>query len=169
MAIQYCYEARNNNLAKAVNVFNFLSLSSNTSGTLTYTVESIFIIQSTPIAAICTDPAGGSIQQVCCDTASVDVIDRPTIPSSSYSFGIAVIDNNVQPLAFDGPATSYLVKHYQDKSFGNDGPSLGDTITPESVTDQFLLLLRMTIGKYNNIMSSLWVLTSMCCMLGVYL
>ena len=146
MAIQYCYEAKNIDRDEAVDVLNFLSLRSNTSGTLTYTVDSIFTIQSTPTAAMCTDPPG-RIKQVCCDTASVSVTDRPTIPSSSYSFGIAVIDKDVKPLAFDGPATVYLVEHYQDESFGNAGPSLGDIITPaESVTDQFLLLLRMIIG-----------------------
>ena len=146
MAIQYCYEAKNKNINKAVDIFNFLSLSA--SGTLTYTVDSIFTIQSTPTDAMCTNPPGG-VQQVCCEAASIDVIDRPTIPSSSYSFGIAVIDKDVQPLAFDGPATVYLVEHYVDESFGNNEPSLGDTITPESVTDEYLLLLRMLIGMHN--------------------
>ena len=140
MAIEYCYEAKKK---EAVDVFNFLSL--NASGTSTYTVDSIFTIQSTPTDAICTDP-DGKIKNVCCDTATVDVNDRQTIPSSSYSFGIAVINKDVQPLAFDDPATSYLVEHYVDDNFGNDGPSLGDTITPESVTNEYLLLLRMIIG-----------------------
>ena len=145
MAIQYCYE--NSQISSnEINVFNFLHM--NRSG-LFFTVTGSFTERTSPQNRFCTDAMGG-IQQVCCDTATLDV-DQFQLPTTSYTFAVMIINNDARPLAFAASATEYRHEQLQ-ASLGNLAPSPGNNITlgqDDVVTDESLLLLRFILGNTN--------------------
>ena len=108
VSIQYCYQARDSDIGKRRNVFNFLSLVQEpVQDGVQFTVYSSITIQTTPEDSICSDPPG-YIQQICCDTTSLIEFQIP-LPSSNYTFGVGIINNNVRPLVFTNSVTEYRV------------------------------------------------------------
>ena len=121
VSLQYCYQARDRNRGMTRDVFNFLSLVQNGSQ---FTVNSRLTIQTTPHNNICTDPRPPeSIQQICCDTSSLNASNQFQLPSSDFTFGIVITNNDVRPLAFTTSALEYRVEHYQ-VSLGPNGRNI---------------------------------------------
>ena len=143
VAIQYCYEARDRDIGMNSSVFNLLHLNRNG---LDFRVDSSFAIYTTPQEEFCSDPPGPGMDAVCCDTAT---LDRFQIPSTSFTFAVMVINNDVRPLAFAESANDF--RHNQLQAFLGISAlspeftfSLGQS---EVVTDESLLLLRFLVGK----------------------
>ena len=148
VAIQYCYETRNSQTgSNEINVFNFLHMNRSE---LVFTVTGSFMERTSPQYSICTDPMG-LIQQICCDTATLDMMDQFQLPSTSYTFAVMVINIEARPLAFAASTTEY--RHEQLLAvLGSSPPPPGNTITlgqNDVVTDQSFLLLRFILGNTN--------------------
>ena len=148
VAIQYCYETRNVQIgSNEINVFNFLHM--NRSG-LVFTVTGSFTERTSPRDRFCTSPMG-MIQQVCCDTATLDMMDQFQLPTTSYTLAVMIINNDALPLAFVPSATEY--RHEQLLAvLGSSAPQPGNIITlgpNDVVTGQSLLLLRFILGNTN--------------------
>ena len=112
VSIQYCYQARNSDIGKRRNAFNFLSLVQEpVQDGVQFTVNSSITIQTTPQNSICTNPPG-VIQQICCDNTSLIDNDQFQIPlpPSNYTFGVRII-NNIRPLAFTNSEQSIVLDH----------------------------------------------------------
>ena len=148
VAIQYCYETRSSQIgSNEINGFNFLHMNRNG---LVFTVTGSFTEQTTPQESICTIPMG-MIQQVCCDTATLDMMNQFQLPTTSYTFAVMIINNDARPLAFTASATEYRHEQLQTV-LGSSAPQPGNIITPGQiavVTDQSLLLLRFILGNTN--------------------
>ena len=139
MSIQYCYQARNEDIGNTQDVFRFLSL---TQDGLQFTVSTNVIIQTTPLNSICSD-FPGSLQQICCDTTSLSVNDQFQIPPSTYTFGIVIVNNNVKLLAF---TNNVRVEQYQVSLGPSIPPGSKYTLTENAQVNRSLLLLRFLIG-----------------------
>ena len=148
VAIQYCYETRNNRIgSNEINVFNFLHM--NRSG-LAFTITGSFTERTSPQESFCTDPEGG-IQQICCDTATLDMMDQFLLPTTNYTFAVTVINNDARPLAFAASTTEYGYEQLQE-DLRSSAPQPADIITlgqNDVVTDESLLLLRFILGNSN--------------------
>ena len=117
---------------------------------LVFTVTGSFTERTSPQDSFCTDPMGG-IQQICCETATLDVMDQFQLPTTSYTFAVQVIRGTAWPLAFAASATEYRHEQFQ-ASLGNQAPSPGNIFTHSQndvVTDESLLLLRFFLGNSN--------------------
>ena len=145
VAIQYCYETRNGEIgSNEINVFNFLHM--NRSG-LVFTVTGSYTERTSPQDSFCTMMRG----PVCCDTATLDVMDQFQLPTTSYTFAVMVINNKARPLVFAASATEYRYEQLQP-DLGSSAPPPGKTFTlgqNDVVTDQSLLLLRFILGNSN--------------------
>ena len=103
VAIQYCYETRNGQIGfNEINVFNFLHM--NRSG-LFFTVTGSFTEQTSPQNKFCTNPMGMIL--ICCDTATLDMMDQFQLPTTSYTFAVMIINNDARPLAFAASTAEY--------------------------------------------------------------
>ena len=121
----------------------------NSSG-LVFTVTSSFTERTSPQESICTE-SFGAIQQICCDTATLDMMEQVQLPTTSYTFAVMIINNDARPLAFVPSATEYRHEQLQ-ASLGSSALPPGDIITPGRntvITDESLLLLRFILGNTN--------------------
>ena len=146
VAIQYCYETKDNRINRTVNIFNFLHM--NRSG-FDFTVTSSFMERTTPQDSFCTDLTG-EIQQICCDTATLDVMDQFQLPTTNYTFAVMIINNDARPLAFVPFATEYRHEQLQ-AALGSSVPPPGNIISLGQntvITDESLLLLRFILGQW---------------------
>ena len=146
VAMQYCYEARNGQIgSNEIYVFNFLHM--NRSG-LVFTVTGSFTEQTSPQDSFCTNPTG-SVLPICCETATLDMMDQFQLPTTSYTFAVMIINNDARPLAFVPSATEYRHEQLQ-AHLGISAPPPGNniiTLGQNTVrTDESLLLLRFIIG-----------------------
>ena len=148
VAIQYCYETRIDQIgSNEINVFNFLHM--NRSGLL-FTFTGSFTEQTSPQSRFCTNPMG-IIQQVCCETATLDMMDQFQLPTTSYTFAVMIINNDARPLAFAASVDEYRHEQLQT-DLGSSAPPPGNNITLGQntvVPDQSLLLLRFILGNTN--------------------
>ena len=144
VSLQYCYQARDRDIGITRDVFNFLSLVQNG---LQFTVSSRLTIQTTPQNSICTDPSG-SIQQICCDTSSLNANNQFQLPSSDFTFGVVITNSNVRPLAFATSTLEYRVEQFQ-AALGADGSTPGNNVTLGANTrvNDGSLVFRFIIGK----------------------
>ena len=142
VSLQYCYQARNRDIERnrPVNVFIFLSLTQNG---MRFTVNRQMFIRTTPANTICTN-SSGSIEQICCDTTTLNTNNQLQLSSSNFSFGVVITNGNVRPLAFTTSSTEYHVKQYRT-SLGNS-ETMFTLSSNEKVNDSFLLF-RFVIGK----------------------
>lgn len=110
VAIQYCYEARNNNFNDDILSFNILSM---VRDGFNFTVISSLPVTTTPSSAICLDPDGpGGIQAICCDTHTLDP-NTLALPSSIFTVGYMVVHRDVRPLQFTDMVAAYQVDRFQ--------------------------------------------------------
>ena len=144
VSLQYCYQARNRDIGISRTVFIFLSLTQNG---MHFTVNRRIFIRTTPANTICTN-SSGSIEQICCDTTTLNANNRLELSSSNFSFGVVITYGNVRPLAFTTSSTKYHVKQYRT-SLGNS-ETMFTLSSNEKVNDSFLLF-RFVIGKGNKI------------------
>ena len=145
VAIQYCYETGNGQIgSNEISVFNFLHMNRNG---LAFTVTDSFTEQTSPQNSFCTNPTG-VIQQVCCETATLDVMDQFQLPTTSYTFAVMIINNDARPLAFVSSAIEYRHEQLQ-AHLGSSAPPPRNIITLGQntvITDESLLQLRFIIG-----------------------
>ena len=144
VSLQYCYQARYEDIGRRTDVFRFLSLVQNG---LQFTINSSIIIQSTPWSNICSNPPG-TIEQICCDSTPLSCSEQFQITSSSFAYGVVTGNKNVQPLAFAISATKYRVEQFQ-VSLGDSVQTPGTIFTLSGsslVNDHSLLLLRFNTG-----------------------
>ena len=144
MAIQYCYETKNNQIGNEISVFNFLHMNRSE---LVFTVTGNFTERTSPQNSFCTDSTG--MKQVCCETATLDVMDQFQLPTTSYTFAVMVINNNARPLAFANSVTEYRYEQFQ-AHLGSSAPPPGNIPSlsqNDVVTDESLLLLRFILGN----------------------
>ena len=142
VAIQYCYETKNGQIGpNEINVFNFLHM--NRSG-FVFTVTSSFMERTSPQNSFCTRLTG-RIQQICCETATLDMMDQFQLPTTSYTFAVMIINNDARPLAFAASASEY--RHEQLQSSALPPGNIFTLGQSSVVTDQSLLLLRFILGK----------------------
>ena len=146
MAIQYCYETRSGQIgSREINVFNFLHM--NRSG-FAFTVTSSFteLERTSPQDSFCTASMEG-VQQVCCETATLDMMDQFQLPTTSYTFAVMIINNDARPLAFAASAIEY--RHEQLLvALGSSALLPGDIISFDQnivATEESLLLLRFIL------------------------
>ena len=142
LAIQYCYEARTQNLGNNIQSFNILSL---VRDGFDFTVDSSFPVETAPSLDICVDPDGSrGIQEVCCDTLTLNANTQLTIPSSSFTVGYTVVNKNVKPLQFEDTVDEYQVNRFEI----DETPSAGETFMLSGANLELgpILLLRFLIG-----------------------
>ena len=144
VSLQYCYQARDSDIRRNRNVFNFLSL---VQDSMQFTVKSRVTIQTTPLDNICTDPPG-SIQRICCDNTSPS--DQFQLPSSSFAFGVEIINGNVRPLAFTNSTSEYRIEQYREEGLRTNPGSKFTFLSSEQVNGGSLLF-RFFIGKLSNL------------------
>ena len=144
VSLQYCYQARNSDIGRNRTVFIFLSLTQNG---MNFTVNRRIFIRTTPSNTICTN-SSGSIQQICCDTTTLNINNQFQLPSSNFSFGVAINNPNVRPLAFTTSSTEYHVEQYKASLMLTNSGTMFTLSTSEKVNDSFLLF-RFVIGKGN--------------------
>lgn len=142
VGIQYCYQAGSLDIDNNKNIFNLLHLNRNG---FDFTVNSSFTEQTTPRESFCTNPSG-MIQRVCCDTATLGMMDQFQLSSTSYTFAVMLINNNVRPLAFAASSTNYRYEQLQ-ASLGISVPMSFTLAQSSEVNDESLLLLRFILGK----------------------
>ena len=131
-------------LMRLLCLFNFLHM--NRSG-LVFTVTGSFTEETSPQNRFCTNSMG--MKQICCDTATLDMMDQFQLSTTSYTFAVMVINNDARPLAFAASATEY---RHEQLTLRNPAPSPRTTITlsqNDVVTDKSLLLLRFILGNSN--------------------
>ncbi len=141
VSIQYCYRARDG-VRDDTSIFNLLAVDRNG---LQFTIISSTTIQTTPQDSICTDPQAGNIDQICCDTTPLSGFQ---IPSSEYTFGIVITNEDVRPLAFVDSVTEYRIEYFI-KDLGAR-PTPGNTITltdRDRFSNSTMLLMRFVLGN----------------------
>ena len=120
---------------KIINVFNFLHM--NRSGVVFTVTGTSFTERTSPQDSFCT-MMRGPVQQVCCDTATLDMMDQFQLHSTSYTFAVMVINNDARPLAFVPSANEYRHEQFQER-LGSSAPPPGDIISlgqDDVVTDR---------------------------------
>ena len=149
VAVQFCYQVFNN-ANDETDIFSLLFLTRNG---FDFTVDSRFTIRSTPESSRCTDPRGRAIRDICCDRVD---LPSPVSFTSSYSFGVIVVNNDDRPLTFDSSTTQFNFEHLQ-ASLGIPGPPVGSgfSLGQTSLVNGPLLLLRFFIGKIKKLHGTL--------------
>ena len=144
VSLQYCYQATNNNIDnnRTINVFAFLLLTQNG---MNFTVSKQILIGSTPSKSICTVPSG-SIQQICCDNTTLRTTDQFQLPSSNFSFGVAIRNPNIRPLVITTSSTRTVEQYVTLVGLTNPG-TMFTLASNEKVNDN-TLLFRFSIGSY---------------------
>ena len=140
LAMQFCYEytGDDSNIGNTINAFEFLTF---TREEFAFTMTDSFTVQTTLSESVCTDDLPGDVQRVCCSYAISDrKIEELEIPSSEYTFGIALNgEYDFELLAF---TSEYFVDQFQVVRF--DLPP-GSLLTP--ARGHTLPLLRFSIGN----------------------
>ncbi len=142
MALEYCYEAGNEDVGRKRKLFYFLSLTRNTGSD--FRVDSRFLVKVTPMESSCTPDLRGSVMRICCGQYTIEPPNRIAISSASFSFGIVTRDLKLL-------AVSYREAEFNFPQFrlalGKSGPSVGGTFSGgNQLTGHSLLLLRFIIG-----------------------
>jgi hypothetical protein len=144
-AIELCYQAKLTqgqiNNPGPENVFELLMV---TRQGYTFTFMSRSTIQVTPSPSNCVATGvkvGGLTPHDCC--ASVIPPNEFQIPSSSFSYGIRIINSNVKPIAFRVHIEAFLSNQFQTTT----AATVGNTVTLVGSVRHGVLLLRFVIGK----------------------
>jgi hypothetical protein len=144
-AIKLCYHAKLTNgqisNGQSVNVFELLMVTRQES---TFSFTSRSTIQVTPSASNCvaTGVQVGSLTPHDCCT-SVTPPNEFQIPSSSFSYGIRIINSNVKPIAFRVHTEAFLSSQFQTTT----AATTGNEVTLGGPVRDGILLLRFVIGK----------------------
>ena len=100
-------------------------------------------------------------QYICCDTYTLPADEQFQIPTSDYTFGVAIRRNinDFRLLTFSGENTEFRFPHFRGIPTDNDDPDrIGDTFTftaNDFQNEGSLLLLRLIIGTHSS--STLWL------------
>ncbi len=144
MALEYCYEAGNEDVGMKRDLFYFLSLTRNT-GAHDFRVDGKFLVEVTPMESSCTpDLPSGGVMRICCGQYTLEPPNRIAISSAPFSFGIVIRDLKLLAVSFR--ETEFNFPQFQ-LSLGESGPSVGGTFSVGSqLTGHSLLLQRFIIG-----------------------
>ena len=147
-AIQYCYHTTINiNITMPkLSFLRFLSLSRDG---FNFTVSEK---RTGEANGVCSDYPGSDGQRVrvCCGKKNLATNNRQFRIPSNYTFGVILLRNDIQPLAFSGTADmKYQFPHFVRRL---------STSTPTSLTlneddyqsDRYLLLMRLLLGIIND-------------------
>ena len=142
-AIQYCYHAKINiNTKPKLSFLRFLSLSRDG---FNFTVSEKSAGRAN---GACSDYPGSNI---CCGKKNLATNKQFRIPSN-YTFGVILLHDDIQPLAFSGTADmKYQFPHFVTR-LSTDNPSTGSTFTlneGDYQSDRYLLLMRLLLGIIN--------------------
>ena len=142
-AIWYCYTG--NSIGREQSVFTLLTLQQNN---LDFTITDVIPVRSTPTTEICTARSVlivGTVQY-CCDTLSLDMMDRFSLPAPNFAFGVLPEDSL---LAYNSAFLSnFLVEHYRFADSVIGTPTTGNTISLNTrASDRALRLLQFFISK----------------------
>ena len=141
-AIQYCYHTKINNER---NFLRFLSLSRDG---FDFTVSEKSAGRAN---GACSDYPGSDGQRVCCGKKNLATNKQFRIPSN-YTFGVILLRNDIQPLAFSGTTDmKYQFPHFVTRlSTGNPSTGFPFTLNEDDYqSDRYLLLMRLLLGIIN--------------------
>ena len=140
-AIQYCYHTTINTQP---NFLRFLSLSRDG---FNFTVSEK---RTGKANGACSDYPGSDGQRVCCGIKNLATSEQFRIPSN-YTFGVILLRNDVQPLAFSGTADmKYQFPHFVRRLSTSSPTSL--TLNEDDYeSDRYLLLMRLLLGINNSL------------------
>jgi hypothetical protein len=147
-AIELCYHAEltSGQISNPgpENVFKLLMVTIQES-TFTFIIISRSTIQVTPSSSSCVVAGarvGGLTPHDCC--TSVILPNDFQIPSSSFSYGIRIINSNVKPIAFRVHIQEFLSNQFQTTL----AATAGNVVTLGGSIVHGIFLLRFIIGKY---------------------
>ena len=144
-SLRFCYTASSSFLDQEQLAFTLLIMKRNG---LDLNITKSIAVRSTPREGICTR----ELIQYCCDTVSLDLMDRFSLPSENFTFGISSLDSTVRLLEYsDFHFPSLQVEHYRIPNLDFPTPSVGSVYTLEDSdsleTDRGLRLFQFIIGK----------------------
>ena len=145
-AIQYCYHAKINiNTTPKLSFLRFLSLSRDG---FDFTVSEK---RTGEANGACSDYPGSDGQRVCCGKKNLATNNRQFRIPSNYTFGVILLRNDIQPLAFSGTADmKYQFPHFVRKLSTSSPTSL--TLNEDDYeSDRYLLLMRLLLGINNSL------------------
>ena len=146
-AIQYCYHAKINiNITMPkLSFLRFLSLSRDG---FDFTVSE----KSTGEAnGVCSDYPGSDGQRVCCGKKNLATNNRQFRIPSNYTFGVILLRNDIQPLAFSGTADmKYQFPHFV-RRLSTSSPTSLTLNENDYQSDRYLLLMRLLLGINNSL------------------
>ena len=145
--LEFCYQARNEDKRKRIEIFKFLSLIQNGSK---FSVSRRFNVSTNPQRRICTNPPMSS-KLICCDVKPLGSRNnKVSITSTNFTFGIVIQNQHARLLAFGPSATKYHAEQYQ-VALGFRHSRGATFMLNEStlLNNQSLLLLRFLLGKSN--------------------
>lgn len=138
VALRYCYRANNNlRMMRERVIFEFLYVNQNQ--LQPRMIQKRIMVKSKVRANICTFARG--VQQICCDNYTLTESNQFQISTSSYFFGINILNSLPRPLMF---RNDFNVQHYKKPSIRGRRYMLSN----RDMVNEPLLLLRFSIGKY---------------------
>jgi hypothetical protein len=143
-AVQFCYRAelRNGELGIQQDVFEFLIT---TREDFLFTITDRFTVSDISTSSNCVVGVRrmGRTPHDCCTTITPPTqLQIPSGSSSSYTFGVRIIDSDIRPYAFSNFAEEFHAEQFQTTANG-DAFTLG---SGNQVTDNAILLLRFLLG-----------------------
>ena len=144
-AIQYCYHAKINiNTTPKLSFLRFLSLSRDG---FDFTVSEE---RTGKANGACSDYPGSDGQRVCCGKINLATNNRQFRIPSNYTFGVILLSNDIQPLAFSGTADmKYQFPHFV-KRLSTSSPTSLKLNEDDYESDRYLLLMRLLLGIIND-------------------
>ena len=148
-AVEYCYRTPlGSQLGIRQLVFTLLTLQRNG---LDFTITDVIPIRSTPTSDICTQTLTTLLsnfipQYTCCDTISLNMMNRFLLPAESFSFGVISVNLLTHRV---GIYPQFLVDHFRYSRADFSAPVIGGSITlTESSrgSDRTLSLLQFFIS-----------------------
>ena len=133
-AIRFCYTG--DSIGTEQSVFTLLTLQQNN---LDFTITDVIPVRSTPTTEICT--VGfllfvGTVQY-CCDTLSLDMMDRFSLPAPNFAFGVLPEDSSLLTYHPSISANSvFLVEHFRFPNTVIGTATSGSTFSLRRVSDK---------------------------------
>ena len=146
-AIQYCYHTKINiNITMPkLSFLRFLSLSRDG---FDFTVSEISTGEAN---GVCSDYPGSDGQRVCCGKKNLATNNRQFRIPSNYTFGVILLRNDIQPLAFSGTTDmKYQFPHFV-RRLSTSSPTSLTLNEGDYQSDRYLLLMRLLLGINNSL------------------
>lgn len=145
VALQYCYQTRNEDIGTLLTVFHLSLLTSEglQNNTIQFTINRLIPICSTPQNGICTNRVA-NIRQTCCDITYLSSDDQ--FQSTSIYYGVTTGNGNTLPVAFrngvGNDAQHYLISLGTPPDFGE-----AVVVSRSTLADDGVIILRFILGN----------------------